>query len=287
MIMLKPLFLLVCLGALLPLAGLRGSRLVPAGLPAGWSRLVTPEMRGLVARHVIASRDMTGTLLVAALWLTMGITLSEPVLIDGEGGASANLAGRVLVLDMSDPDRSDAVRSAALDLAETLPDVPVALVAAAGDAFDIVPFTTDRQHIRRYLSVLNHDVMPVKGYEPQRAIAHAEAMLVRAEMIAGQSVLITGSETVPAGQLARDRWLRAVMFVRQGSSAPAPISALADNADARLVAAGEHSEIDADLSEAISSLIEDTTELSGQTPLQPWLIGLTCLLWWFQFRRPS
>lgn len=287
MTLLQPLFLIVCLGALLPLSAFRGRALVPAGLPAGWSRLVAPDMRAIAQRHVIPSRDLASAAISALLWLCLGLALSEPVLQDGDGDGAANLAGRVLVLDMSDDSQSEAVRVTAARLAEALPEVPVALVAATGDAFDIVPFTTDRQHIRRYLTVLSRDVMPVGGHEPLRAIAHAEAMLVRAGMIAGQTVLITSTTVAPTGQLARDRWLRAIVSVRASGEAPAGLQATADQSDAVLIAQTDLNGLDNALTEAIAALVEDSPELSGNTPLQPWLIGLCCLLWLFQCRRPS
>ncbi len=254
MILLHPWFLLVCLPCChwpVLAEGQVGARL---HLPGSWQRLVTPEMRGLVAR----SRDRFAR-------------------HDRRPGRSA-LAGAG-----THPFRAGPHRMAKVGL-QIWPDdgcwfwTLTDRIAATpcGVPPWILPrhFPTSRRAGGRW-RCLRHRALhhrpatysPVSvsaeprrdagsGYEPQRAIAHAEAMLVRAEMIAGQGVLITGSETVPSGQLARDRWLRAVMFVRQGSSAPAPISALADNADARLVAAGEHSEIDADLSEAISSLVD-------------------------------
>lgn len=287
MTLLQPLFLVACLGALLPLASLRSGRLLPAALPAGWSRLIGPGMYTIAARHVIASRDVPGALVAAGLWLVIGIALAEPVLKSDSAGGAANLAGRVIVLDMSETAHVDQVRSAAADIALSLSDVPVAIVAATGDAFDVVPFTSDHQHVRRYLSVLTPDVMPIDGYEPQRAIAHAEAMLVRAGMIAGQTILVTGSTTARSAQLARDRWLRAIVYVRRDTVASPAVQAMADQADARLVTAGDHAGLDADLEQAISSLTHDSPELSGQTPLQPWLIGIACLLWLLQFRRAS
>lgn len=288
MTLLQPLFLLVCVFAAAPLIprGLAGVAL-DAKLPAGWQRLVSTDMRQIANRHVIATRDRTGSILRALLWLTLGLALAEPAFENDTIAPASNIGGRVIIVDLSNAEQAAAVRGAAAVLSASAPGVPVALVAATGDAFDIVPFTTDVKHVTRYLSVLDPELMPVAGHEPRRAIAHAEAMLIRAGMIAGQTVLVTATKAAPARQLARDRWLRAIVYVLPDSSFPAPLVALAKETEATLAFAADLSAVDRELEAAISNLIDGSPDQSGRMPLQPWLAGMAALLWLLQFRRPT
>lgn len=288
MTLLEPWFLLLCLLAIVPLLPRGLAMMTPdARLPAGWQRLVAPEMRPMASRHVILTGDKAGSLLRAFLWLALGLALAAPVIENDDAAAASNIGGRVIIVDLSDGDSIAAIRGAATSLASSSGGIPVALVAATGDAFDIVPFTTDLKHIERYLSVLDADLMPVDGHEPHRAIVHAEALLIRAGMIAGQTVLVTTADTAPDRRMVGDRWLRAIVYASPRNGYPASLEALADESGATLVSASEMSNIDRDLQQAISDLVDGSPDLSGRTPLQPWLIALAGLLWLAQFRRPA
>lgn len=288
MTLLAPWFLLLCLLAVVPLLPKGLAVVTPdARLPAGWQRLVAPEMRLIASRHVVVAGDRAGFILRALLWLAVGLALAEPVIESDDVAPTSNIGGRVIILDLADGEKVAAMRAAAISLAASSGGVPVALIAATADAFDIVPFTTDLKHIERYLAVLDADLMPVDGHEPHRAIVHAEAMLIRAGMIAGQTVLVTTADTAPVRQMARDRWLRAIVHAAPQGSYPASLQALAEEAGATLVSASDMSDIDRDLDQAISRLIDGSPDLSGRTPLQPWLIALAGLLWLVQFRRPA
>lgn len=288
MTLLHPWFLLVCLLAAWPLMADRlRSRGAGSHLPGAWQRLVSREMRGIVAGQVRVTHDRLGALTTGALWLVLGLALAGPVVQTEPSAAVSNLAGRVVVVDLSDADGGAAVRSMARTVAAGQTGLPMALVAATGDAFDVVPFTTDLQHFERYLAVLEPALMPVGGHEPHRAIAHAEAMLVRAGMIAGQVVLITSATAVPSRKLARDRWLRAIVHVSPGGQPPPAIRALAEETNATLVMAAESPTLDRQLAQTVSGLVDGSPDLSGQMPLQPWLAGLAGIFWLLLFRRSA
>lgn len=288
MTLLQPWFLPVCLFALWPLVAERFLLAGPrAGLPGAWRQLVGPDMRALAAAQVRATHDRLGGATIALLWLVLGLALAEPVLKSQPAVSVSNLAGRVVVVDLSDPAGADAVRSMATAISARAVGMPVAVIAATGDAFDVVPFTTDRQHAARYLSVLAPALMPVAGREPHRALAHAEAMLVRAGMIGGQVVLVTSASSMPTRQSARDRWLRGIVHVGPGRNPPEDVRRLAEETHATLVTAGEAGTLDRQLDQAVASLVGDSPEISGQVPLQPWLIALAGLIWLLLFRRPA
>ena len=82
-------------------------------------------------------------------------------------------------------------------LLDATPEIPTALVVASGDAFNVVPLTTDRAFLDRYLNVIAPDVMPLEGRALQVTVAQAEGILTLAGVLAGQG----GSSSCRAGAL--------------------------------------------------------------------------------------
>ena len=161
------------------------------------------------------------------------------------------------------------------------PRVPTALVVATAEAFGIVPFTTDRAHLDRYLQVIRPEIMPVSGRAPGIAITQAESLFTRAEMVVGQLVLVTGGE-VPAGDVTvAGDWLRALVVDHENVSA---WKEYADRIGARLT---DETAIDAvidDLNAEVADAVRDSDD-AAEFALAPWLVGGAVLLWLFFFRR--
>ena len=111
------------------------------------------------------------------LALLVVFALSRPGLDVEDDDTFATLAGRVVILDVG----SDLTRHRHVldDLYRADPGVSTALVAVSGDAYRIVPFTTDKAQIDRYLRVLSTDIMPRPGQNAHLGLALAEQMLAR------------------------------------------------------------------------------------------------------------
>ncbi len=278
----QPLVLLLIV-PVIALAALvrRRSPMVVAGLPGAWGRAVAPPLRGYLARQLSARRfGQVG--LCAAIATLLAVALARP-LIEAEGGADfANLVGRVIVLDLHAGAEFQEQRLIAERLIDVSPAVPTAIVAIAGEAYTIVPFTTDRRQAERYLQVLSPTLMPVQGRALHAGIAHAEALLSSAGVAIGQIVLTASGEAPQdAVAIARSRSLRAVIAPDR---APQSWQAFAETYDAELAARDELAGIVASLERAVDRFRRRHAP-SGYVDLSPWAIGLALVLWLGLFRR--
>ena len=179
---------------LLPLAGLawmaRAGRRSWAGrLPGAWHQVVSPDLRPLIALRSRLGAAGTPVLCFGIGALLIG-ALARPGLDADDPEDFATLAGRVIVLDVG----SNLARHRhALDaLYRADPGVATAVVAVSGDAYRIVPFTTDRAQIDRYVRVLSAEIMPEPGQRPHLGLARAERSLNDAGYLVRQVVVLTG-----------------------------------------------------------------------------------------------
>lgn len=268
----------------LALAGLfvwlRGDLLVSA-LPGQWNRIVAPGLRRFLAQRMPERRrGQLGLCLTIAALLV--VALARPGIEAGGAPTYGNLSGRVLVLDLgADGDVRDQ-RLFARRLFEQSLGIPTAIVAVAGDAYDVVPLTTDRRQAFRYLSALEPSVMPEAGRALHRGLAHGEAVLKKAGIVAGQVVLVTNGRPPPQGdQAPPSGLLRAVAVMGPRTLAWADY---AEGQDARLVGPTELASVVRDLDDAVSYQ-RRTRAATTQIDLTPWLIGLALCLWLGLFRR--
>jgi Ca-activated chloride channel family protein len=104
------------------------------------------------------------------------------------------------------------------DLLALRPGARVALVAYAGSAHEVVPFTTDAKLITDFAAELEPQLMPLAGNDVNAAIARADGLLSRAGL-AGSVLLIADS-------------VRADDLTRPGTGAPVDILAMAAPPDA-------------------------------------------------------
>lgn len=165
---------------------------VAAQLPGAWARVVAPAFRRIVGAQSqtrSAPQIMTflaGCLLILAL-ARPGVDLRPPE-------DFASLGGRVMVLDVgADLTRHRQFVSA---LQQVDPATATAVVAVAGDAYRVTPFTSDTTHIDRYMRVLSADMMPRPGHKPHLGLALAERLLEQGGFVVRQ-VVILSARTAP------------------------------------------------------------------------------------------
>jgi len=276
-----PLAFLLLLPALAVLAWLKWWRGEAAmRLPGQWRRTVQKAMHSFMAERVVAQSRLPVWFWLS-IWTLLVLALACPILDLGKPVPYSNLAGRVIAIDLGagvDVDRQRLMVDRLLDAAPTM---PTALVIATSEAFDIVPFTTDRAHVDRYLKVITSEIMPVSGRALGIAIVHAETMLERAEIAVGQLILLTGGAVPPAEATRVGGWLRALVVD------PANLSAwggYADRIGARLTDDTAIQAVIDDLDSRVVDAVRDSDRASDFA-LAPWLVALAALLWLSFFRR--
>lgn len=276
------LLLLPALGALIWL-NIR-SRAGPMRLPGNWTRLIEPALQPCMARYTVAE-SQPPMVLMLSIWTLLVLALAQPSIDTGEASDYANLAGRAIVLDLGAGADIHNQRLAVIRLIEDAPDVPTAIVAATSESFEAVPMTTDRVHLERYLQVIEADVMPIGGRFLELATAHGEALLTRAEIVAGQVVVVTGGDP-PGRQTIREtarppQWPRALVIANGALTA---WRAYANQTQARLTDIDGLAPLSRDLSQDIARAHRQG-DPATRRDLAPWLTGAALILWLGLFRR--
>ena len=281
MIVSHPLVLLLLIPAVAAFAWLArlGDRYL-ARLPGDWGRVVAPSLRTFVGREATqgAAPQLLGFL---ALWVVLVITISRPVWKLEEAANFSNIAGRVIAMDLGGGADIHNQRLAATTLIDSAPDVPTALVVGSGDAFNVVPLTTDRNFVDRYLNVITPDVMPLDGQAIPVTVAHSEAILTRAGVVVGQVILLTGGEPPALGAEYLARWSR-VVITDPGTRGK--WGGYANYLGARLVSYNDLAPVVDDLERQIERA-RHRGDRAAVHDLTPYLLALAALLWLTLFRR--
>ena len=249
-------------------------------LPGRWHQVIETTMQAFMARQVVSPSRLPLAFWLS-IWTLLVIALARPVLDFGAPATYGNLAGRVIAIDLGAGADIEQQRLWAYRIIDAAPNIPTALVLATAEAFDVVPLTTDRAQLDRYLQVTDLEVMPVSGRAPGIAIVHAEALLQRAGVIVGQLILLTGGRAPPADSGISGEWLRAIVTEGDPST---NWQDYANRIDARLADATDIPAIIDDLDDEIADTIRDSDK-SGDLALGPWLVAGAALMWVFLFRR--
>jgi len=281
MIISYPLVLLLLVPGVAAFAWLarRGDRYL-ARLPGDWERLVVPSLRVIVGREATqgAAPQLLGFL---ALWAALVIAIARPVWKLEDASNFSNIVGRVIAMDLGGGADIHSQRLAAAALIDSAPEVPTALVVGSGDAFNVVPLTTDRNFIDRYLNVITADVMPTEGREIPVMVAHSEAILTRAGVVVGQVVVLVGGEPPHLGNEYLPRWTRVVVAE---PDTRVQWSNYANYLDARLVSYDDLTSVVDDLERQIERA-RHRGDRASVHDLTPYLLALAALLWLTLFRR--
>ncbi len=273
------LWLLVPAGVLLAWRWLGGGR-TGLRLPGHWRRVIDAAMRSFMAQRV-KSDSRLPVAFWTSLWTLLVVGLAEPTLDSGAPAAYGNLAGRVLAVDLGAGEDVVEQRLLAYRILDASPETPTALVAASAESFDVVPLTTDRAQLDRYLQVLDAELMPVSGRAVGIAIVHSEQLLERAGVIVGQTVLLTGGLAPPADSAKAGAWLRALVVARPH---PPGWETYAEHTGAQFVNGESLSEVLEALDDEVADVIRDA-DRSGDFPLGYWLVAVATVLWILFFRR--
>ena len=274
-----PLALLLCipLCAFLVLAG-RLRTMSTSRLPGAWHGLVAPALRPFMAHRSGLGRA-AAPVLCFVLALLVVFSLARPGMDRKDHESLGMLAGRVVIVDVG----SDLTlhRHVIDDLFRADPGISTALVAVAGDAYRVVPFTTDKAQVDRYLRVLSAEMMPQPGNNAHLGLALAERMLTEAGFPVRQ-ILILSARQAPETlvEIPTSKSERVVL----------PLASR-DGWSEWTQAQGGTLVQEQDLPALSASLRVDARALSrsdlptARFELTTILIGLTALLWLLLFRR--
>lgn len=247
-------------------------------LPGAWQQAVASGLRGYIAQQSKLTQTGTPILCFGTAVLVI-VALSRPGLDTDSAQEYTTLAGRVIILDVG----ADLTRHRHFvdDLHHADSQVSTSVIASSGDTYRIIPFTTDKSQIDRYVRVLNANMIPMPGQSPHLALAQAERLLSDAGYIVRQVVLVTarhGPEQVIEIPLGRsDRFVVPLITDEAwtGWAAAQHAAVLNDDAVADLTQSLRQEAVAAARSELPSARTEFTTLL----------IALAALPWLLMFRR--
>ncbi len=272
---------------LLPVAALiflmHGRRaVVMPSLPGAWMRVVDPVLQRHLARSGGELRSGQA-MLAAAIAALIIVALARPLVEVGQTANYANLAGRVIVLDVRSNDGLAERRAVAREIAAALPDIPVAVVAVAGESYTVVPLTTDTRHLNRYVNVLSAEMIPAPGGALNVGLASAEALLAGAGVHVGQIILIS-SDAPPrqSAPIAPSDTSRSIVALGDASG----WEAFADRFDAKLFTNEDAQETSRSFQRQLRQFHREKLR-EGSMDVGPWIIGVALLLWLGLFRRRS
>lgn len=252
-----------------------------ATLPGQWPQAIDLPLQRMLSRQLPRAKRDWQRLLAFGCWMLLVVAVARPF-IQTEGLAPiANLAGRVLVIDLGGDAALSEQKIAATELLKRM-DIPTAIVAATDDAYTAVPLTQDRRQIERNLQVLDREMMPTGGQSLALGFAHAENMLAASGVLAGQVVVLTGG-TAPASTPAgpSPRFLRGVV------PTDGALESWTETADALGAELAGPTSLEA-LNTALDAEIaerRDEQEGENRIELAIWFVLAAMVLWLGLFRR--
>ena len=250
-----------------------------AALPGAWSDVVAPIFRPFAAdRSRGVGPGSLLTLLVGALLIA---ALARPAVDLRSPEEFATLGGRVIVLDVgADLSRHRHLVEA---LKQADPGSATAVLAVAGDAYRLTPFTTDGAHVDRYVRVLSADMMPRPGKSPHLGLALGERLLEDAGFLVRQIVFLSARSAPEDVVLVPETGARRIFVdLEDGKS----WEKWAEAQNAKVLSFDAVAEV----ADTFATAKRDAAraELPDATyDLQSPLIGLAAFLFLFRFRRQS
>ena len=165
----------------------------------GWQQVIDPALLPhlLDQQTIASSRSPFPALLLT--WVIAALALAGPSWEKIPQPILQKQDALVLVLDLSfsmyvedlQPNRLQRAERKLLDLLDTRVEGTTALLAYAGDSHVVSPLTDDTSTIANLLPALSPGIMPLKGNNPQLAIAQAITLLQAAAAPDGHIVLVT------------------------------------------------------------------------------------------------
>lgn len=164
-----------------------------------WRRLIAPHLlEPLTVRTGESESKLRPGALVALFWLFTILAMAGPSwerepspFVDEQSAiVLAVYLGPTMDAEDIQPTRLERAVHKIRDLLALRAGAPIALIAFAGTAHTVLPFTTDHHLVERMAEELSTDIMPVEGNSVAEALALGASMLEAAEL-SGHILLVT------------------------------------------------------------------------------------------------
>ncbi len=175
--------------------------------PEGWSHLIAPSLLPYLTRSVSGQQQRRrAAWLLATLWLLACLGLAGPTATTLPQPLQRDISALVVVFDLSpsmrtrdlSPDRLTLARLKTIDFLRERHEGMTGLVIYAGDAYPVVPMTTDINTILHLVPELEPEIMPSPGSHVEAALRQGIELLITGGHRTGRLLLVTDGVTSEA-----------------------------------------------------------------------------------------
>ena len=168
------------------------------------------------AKHLLPFLTIKGTkrqfivpkVLLIILLSFITLAMAGPTWVKIERPGQKTEAALVILLDLSrsmlaediQPNRIERAKIKLNDFFAAKPNSKTALIAYAGTAHSVVPFSKDYKTISRQMEALRPDIMPVQGTNLSEALDKADTLLSK---IVAPSTILLVTDNITAGDIQR------------------------------------------------------------------------------------
>ena len=164
-----------------------------------WSKYIDPALQSYMLDDIPGKKSTAVSGVLAIAWIITIFALAGPSFEKKAVPVVTNPDALVILLDMSlsmgaqDVAPSRAVRAVrkATDIVRGREDGVTAVVAYAGDAHTVVPFTDDSATVEHLITSLSPEIMPKLGSRPDKAISNALKLMRDAGISEANILLLT------------------------------------------------------------------------------------------------
>jgi len=163
-----------------------------------WRRVFDPELLEALTQANPNARRWWIDILIAGLVFAV-IALAGPSLKKDTRPVYRKADARIILFDISRsmnatdiaPSRLERSRLAVAKILDESQSYRTALIAYAGDAWLMAPFTRDGRTLKTMLGVLETNVAPVQGSRPDRALMLAEKLISRGDASGAEIIVLS------------------------------------------------------------------------------------------------
>lgn len=192
-VVLRPWWLLIAAAVIVfSYLGLRNR----SGLGA-WTAAIEPRLlNALAARHAVIPGTGRRRFAAAAAAFLIALALAGPAIKAAVQNGFSNLDATVIVIDVSSSMASNGglseAQAAAAEIIQASGSGQIALIAYAGDAYVVTPFTSDRDWLQTLIFSMDGTTIPDAGTRPERALSLAAKTFKEGHIVHANVVLISG-----------------------------------------------------------------------------------------------